>query len=125
MRAETLRRFAAAFGPWAGPLVALASSLEVVEAPWAIAIAVDLPLVRDAVIEVLWTHRRDAATALPGTPAHAEALAVIPWSARGPEPLCALYRPEAAPILMAAAREGERALVRAASARCVSSCSWR
>lgn len=109
-------RDAAAFGPWAGPLVGLASALEAVSAPWALALAVDLPLVRDELIELLWSRRESAATPLAGTPAHAAPLAVIPWSVRGAEPLCALYRRDAAPILMAAAREGERALTRVAAA---------
>jgi molybdopterin-guanine dinucleotide biosynthesis protein A len=112
----TVVRDAAAFGPWAGPLVALASALGSVRAPWAVALAVDLPFVRDELIELLWSRRMREATPLSGTPSHAEALAVIPWSSRGAEPLCALYRREAAPILMAASREGERALSRAALA---------
>jgi molybdopterin-guanine dinucleotide biosynthesis protein A len=45
-------------------------------------------------------------------PHHAEPLAVVPWSARGPEPLLAVYRPEVAAILLAAAYDGERAVHR-------------
>jgi molybdopterin-guanine dinucleotide biosynthesis protein A len=102
-----------AFGPRAGPLIALASSLGAVSASWALVLAVDLPFARREIFDLLWALRGRAATPNPATPHHADPLAVVPWTARGPEPLLALYRPEVAPILLATAYDGERAVHRA------------
>lgn len=106
----------AGFGPWAGPLVALATSLEAVESPWALVVAADLPFARIAVFDYLWARRREPSTPSPETPSHAEPLGVVPWSPLGPEPLLALYRREAASILFAATHSGERAAGRAVAA---------
>jgi molybdopterin-guanine dinucleotide biosynthesis protein A len=106
----------AGFGRWAGPLVALASSLEAVTRPWAMVVAADLPFVKTEVFDYLWSRRGDPATADPSTPSHADPLAVVPWGPLGPEPLLALYRREAAAILLAATHSGERAAVRAVAA---------
>lgn len=102
----------AAFGPRAGPLIALASSLGAISSSWALALAVDLPFARRELFELLWAARTRPATPHPTVPAHTVPLAVVPWTARGPEPLLAVYRQEAAPILLAAASEGERAVHR-------------
>jgi molybdopterin-guanine dinucleotide biosynthesis protein A len=104
-----------AFGPRAGPLVALASALGSVTQPWALVFAVDMPLVSVALFDLLWSRRGQPATAAEGTPDHARALAVMPWRAHGPEPLFALYRKEVAAILLATAQAGERALMRGVS----------
>lgn len=101
-----------AFGPRSGPLVALASSLDVISAPWALALAVDLPFARPEVFDFLWEARLRSTTPNPSVPAHAEPMAVVPWTARGPEPLLAVYRHEVASILLAAAYAGERAVHR-------------
>jgi molybdopterin-guanine dinucleotide biosynthesis protein A len=101
-----------AFGPRAGPLIALASSLGGVSEPWALVLAVDLPFARREIFDLLWALRGRPATPNPATPHHTEPMAVVPWTARGPEPLLAAYRPEVAPILLAAAADGERAVHR-------------
>lgn len=106
----------AAFGPWAGPLVALASSLEVVTSPWALVLAADLPFARADLFDFLWSLRERPATEAPGVPSHARPLGVVPWRSLGPEPLLALYHREAAPILLAATHSGERAAHRAIAA---------
>jgi molybdenum cofactor guanylyltransferase len=102
----------AAFGPRAGPLIALASSLGAISAPWALVLAVDLPFARRELFDLLWAARGRAATPNPAVPHHAEPFAVVPWTARGPEPLLSVYRPEVAAILLAAASDGERAVHR-------------
>jgi molybdopterin-guanine dinucleotide biosynthesis protein A len=101
-----------AFGPRAGPLIALASSLGAIAAPWALALAVDLPFARRELFDLLWEARTRPATPNPSSPHHAEPLAVVPWTGRGPEPLLAVYRQEVAAILLAAAYDGERAVHR-------------
>ena len=101
-----------AFGPRAGPLVALASSLGAIAAPWALVLAVDLPFARRELFDLLWAARERPATPNPAVPHHAEPLAVVPWTARGPEPLLAVYRQDVAAILLAAAYGGERAVHR-------------
>lgn len=106
----------AGFGQWAGPLVALATSLEAVESPWALVVAADLPFAKVAVFDYLWSRRNEPSTPSPETPSHAEPLGIVPWSPLGPEPLLALYRREAASILFAATHSGERAAVRAVAA---------
>jgi molybdopterin-guanine dinucleotide biosynthesis protein A len=106
----------AAFGPSAGPLVALASALGAVESPWALVMAVDLPLARPELPDLLWSLRDHPSTPAAGVPHHAPAMAVVPWTARGPEPLLALYRKEVGPVLLAAAYSGERAVHRAIAA---------
>jgi molybdopterin-guanine dinucleotide biosynthesis protein A len=105
-----------AFGPRAGPLIALASSLGAVSAEWTLVLAVDLPFARRELFDLLWAARGRAATPNLATPHHADPLAVVPWTARGPEPLLAVYRPEVAPMLLAAAYDGERAVHRAIAA---------
>jgi len=109
---ELVVRDLAAFGPRAGPLIALASSLEGLSAPWALAMAVDLPFARSELFDLLWTARERPATPDPLVPGHHEPLAVVPWTARGPEPLLAVYRREAAAIFLAAAKDRERAVHR-------------
>lgn len=106
---ELVVRDLAAFGPRAGPLVALASSLA---APWTLALAVDLPFARAELFDLLWSARDRAATPDPLVPAHHEPFAVVPWTARGPEPLLAVYRREVADIVLAAAKDRERAVHR-------------
>jgi len=101
-----------AFGPWAGPLVALASALGAISSPWALVLAVDLPFAKRELFDLLWEARTRPTTPNPSVPDHVAPLAVVPWTARGPEPLLAVYRPEVATILLAAAYEGERAVHR-------------
>jgi molybdopterin-guanine dinucleotide biosynthesis protein A len=103
----------AGFGRWAGPLVALASSLEAVTRPWALVLAADLPFAKLELFDYLWSRRDEASAPAPETPSHAKPLGVVPWRALGPEPLLALYRREAAQPLLAATHSGERAAVRA------------
>ncbi len=102
-----------AFGPWPGPLVAMSWALGVVERPWALVLAVDLPLARPALLELLWQRRNDRPTPAPSAPAEGPALGVVPWRAHGPEPLLALYRREAGSALLAVATGGERSAMRA------------
>lgn len=105
-----------AFGPWPGPLVALAWALQAVDRPWAFVLAVDLPLVRRSLVDLLWARRGEPATPAPEAPAHAPPLGVVPWRRHGPEPLLAFYRREAGAALLAVASAGERAAVRAVPA---------
>lgn len=102
----------AAFGPRAGPLIALGSSLERVPSPWVLALAVDLPFAQSELFDLLWAARERPATADPLVPAHHEPLAVVPWTARGPEPLVAVYRRQVAAVFLAAAKDRERAVHR-------------
>jgi molybdopterin-guanine dinucleotide biosynthesis protein A len=104
-----------AFGPWPGPLVALGWALQGIERPWALVLAVDLPLVRRTLVDFLWAKRGEPSTPAPEAPGGPEALAVVPWR-HGPEPLLAFYRREAGPPLLALASGGERAVVRAVAA---------
>lgn len=101
-----------AFGPRAGPLVALASSLGALASEWALVLAVDLPFARRELFDLLWAARTRRTTPHPHVPEHAEPLVVVPWTAGGPEPLLAVYRQEVAAILLAAASDGERAVHR-------------
>lgn len=105
-----------AFGPWPGPLVALAWALQAVDRPWALVLAVDLPLVRRPLVDLLGARRGDPASPAPEAPPDAPPLGVVPWRRHGPEPLLAFYRREAGPALLALASAGERAAVRAVPA---------
>jgi molybdopterin-guanine dinucleotide biosynthesis protein A len=78
------------FGRWAGPLVALATSLEAITSPWALVIAADMPFAKTAVFDYLWSRRGEPSTPSLETPSHAEPLGVVPWSPLGPEPLLAI-----------------------------------
>lgn len=103
----------AAFGPWPGPLVALAWALQHASRPWTLVVAVDMPLARLELFDHLWDRRHDPATPAPEAPSGTPPLGVVPWRRHGPEPLLALYRDEAGPALLALAQAGERAAVRA------------
>ena len=111
-----LVRDPAAFGPWPGPLVALAWALEQAARPWSLVLAVDMPLAQEALFDLLWSRRLDPVTPAEKSPRDAPALGVVPWRRHGPEPLLALYRREAGPALLAMAQAGERAAVRAVPA---------
>ena len=103
----------AAFGPWPGPLVALAWALQHSSRPWTLVVAVDMPLARLELFDYLWARRGEPATQAPEAPSDAAPLGVVPWRRHGPEPLLALYRSEAGPALLALAQAGERAAIRA------------
>lgn len=64
--------------PGGGALVGVYSTLSVATYPWLFAVGCDMPLVRAALVERLWSLRRGAD-------------AVVPETGRGLEPLCAFY----------------------------------
>ena len=102
-----------AFGPRPGPLVTLAWALQESRRPWTLVLAVDMPLARRELFDLLWERRTEVSSEAPEAPSGIPPLGVVPWRRHGPEPLLALYRREAGAALLALARAGERAAVRA------------
>jgi molybdopterin-guanine dinucleotide biosynthesis protein A len=102
-----------AFGPRPGPLVALAWALHESRRPWTLVLAVDMPLARRQLFDLLWEQRQEPASDAPEAPSGVPPLGVVPWRRHGPEPLLALYRRDAGAALLALAQGGERAAVRA------------
>lgn len=89
--------------PGTGPLGAVLTALEAAPGAAVFVLAADMPHVPAAFIAALIAlHHR------PGDP-HA----TVPFSARGPEPLCAAYATGAAPVLRAAIGSGDLSLRRA------------
>ena len=87
--------------PGEGPLAALATALEATRTPWAFVVGCDMPDLDAAFARFL------VARATPDLDA------VVPETARGPEPLHAVWRAGVAPVLRTALAGGERALHRA------------
>jgi molybdopterin-guanine dinucleotide biosynthesis protein A len=89
--------------PDAGPLAGLVAGLERADTPLVAVAAVDMPFASARLLRVL-ADRWDGEAA------------VVPSSARGREPLHAVYAAKAAPPLRTALERGERSVVRALSA---------
>lgn len=87
--------------PGAGPLGGIATSLAAARQPWSIILACDLPYLTGDWLA--WLLGR-AANSQVDEPADI----FIPESARGLEPLCAVYRSACAPVLAAALERGVR-----------------
>lgn len=82
-----------------GPLVALGQALPVIEADWVLLLACDLPNLR---VEAL----RQWVQVLPGL--SPDAIAYVPKTARGWEPLCGFYRRSCLSSLQAYSITGKR-----------------
>lgn len=83
--------------PGAGPLGGIATALGASSAPWNLIVACDLPHLTQAWLAYLV----ERALASQGD-------AVLPMSARGAEPLCAMYHQRCAPAIGAALAQGTR-----------------
>lgn len=83
--------------PGAGPLGGIATALGASSAPWNLIVACDLPHLTQAWLAYLV----ERALASQGD-------AVLPMSARGAEPLCAMYHQRCAPAIRAALAQGIR-----------------
>jgi len=79
----------------AGPLAGLLAALRAIEGAHALILAVDLPLVTTEVLAALAAVR-------------AQGDAVVPFTARGPEPLCAVYASACAEAVARRLGAGER-----------------
>lgn len=86
--------------PGAGPLGAIAAALLEAKAPWALILACDLPYVEERWLESLCER---AFTSEPNA-----VDAIVPAGANGLEPLCAMYRAAAGPVLAKAVESGVR-----------------
>ncbi|MDA0673419.1 MAG: molybdenum cofactor guanylyltransferase [Cyanobacteria bacterium] len=82
-----------------GPLVAFAQALTAIPAEWVLLLACDLPGVEGDTL----CHWRDHLAALPST-----AIAYLPRSPQGWEPLCGFYRATCRPSLETAIAQGMR-----------------
>lgn len=85
--------------PPAGPLLAFQQALESIEADWVLLLACDLPNLRAEVL----TQWRAALATLPTS-----AIAYLPHTAKGWEPLCGFYHKSCLPSLQAYAARGKR-----------------
>ena len=83
--------------PGLGPLGGIATALRISRMPWNLVVGCDLPYLTAAWLEFL------IARALVS-----RADALLPESARGPEPLCAVYHARCAPLISAALERGVR-----------------
>jgi len=89
----------------AGPLGGIATALAAARAPWCLMLACDMPFVTNEWITFLLGEIDRLQSQSPE-----QVDAIIPETARGLEPLCALYRASCAPILAAALDRGVRKL---------------
>lgn len=87
--------------PGSGPLSALADALVVLDRPWALLLAVDVPLVDGRLLQQLDERRRSAGDAVDVFVPRARGIAQV---------TCAFYRCEMAPRLIAARNAGELSL---------------
>jgi len=86
--------------PGLGPLGGLATALEAVDAPWLVLVACDMPFVAAPLRRAL----------LAAAASHPEAAAVVPRTARGLEPLHAVYARACAPTVAAQLARADYAL---------------
>jgi molybdopterin-guanine dinucleotide biosynthesis protein A len=93
-------------GPAAGPLAGIAAGLAAVQTDLAVVAACDMPSIAPPLV----AHLLERAAADP------HALCVLCASSRGLEPLLAVWRPTAAPLLDDALQRGVRALHRVVAA---------
>jgi molybdopterin-guanine dinucleotide biosynthesis protein A len=84
----------------AGPLAGVAAALAAVGTPLAVVAACDMPSLQPALLRLLLRRAQD----------EPDALCVVCMGPRGMEPLLAVWRPAAAPLLDAALGRGVRAL---------------
>ena len=91
--------------PRLGPLGGLATALRISESEWNLVVGCDLPYLLGAWLDWLLARAVES-----------RADAVVPESARGLEPLCAVYRARCAATISAALSRGERKLTDAISA---------
>ncbi len=77
--------------PGLGPLGGIATALRVSSSPWNLIVACDLPYLTAPFLDFLIRRAFES---------HADAL--LPETARGPEPLCAMYSPRCLPSIQAA-----------------------
>jgi len=91
--------------PNAGPLGGIATALAAAQSPWCLVLACDMPFLTKGWLTFLLSQiaqsESEAVTSQ-------RADVVIPETARGLEPLCAIYRARGAPILAAALDRGIR-----------------
>jgi molybdopterin-guanine dinucleotide biosynthesis protein A len=83
--------------PGGGPLGAIATAMRVAETPWNLIVACDLPYLTPPWLEYLT-----------GRALESDAEAVIPATARGIEPLCAVYHERCEPAIREALADGTR-----------------
>ena len=83
--------------PGAGPLGGIATALAASSAPWNLVVACDLPHLTQAWLAYLVERALSS-----------QGDAVLPMSARGAEPLCAMYHQRCAPAIRAALAQGTR-----------------
>jgi len=80
--------------PGCGPLAGIHAALKTIKSPRAFVCACDMPLIEAKLIRFL--------AELPD-----EADLLLPWTGQGPEPLCAIYRKSALPVIEEHLREGK------------------
>jgi molybdopterin-guanine dinucleotide biosynthesis protein A len=85
-----------------GPLVGFAQGLTQVQTDWVLLLACDLPHLSAEILQN-WAQELNNAGA---------AIALLPKTEKGWEPLCGFYRPSCLPSLTAAVNQGERSFQR-------------
>jgi molybdopterin-guanine dinucleotide biosynthesis protein A len=90
--------------PPPGPLVGFAQALAQVQADWVLLLACDLPYLQ---VEILQTWIQQLAAV-----GDSDAIALLPKSEQGWEPLCGFYHRRCLPSLRAAIEQGERSFQR-------------
>jgi molybdopterin-guanine dinucleotide biosynthesis protein A len=92
-----------------GPLAGLAAGLVVAEAPWALVLACDMPLVRPPLLARLLSLRAGYDAVVPLRHDHADGGG--PRNTRAAEPLLALYARGCLPVVQGCLDRGERRMV--------------
>lgn len=85
--------------PFGGPLLALKTGLKTCRHQWVLVVGCDLPFLSPDLLRYLLDQRRDGFAA------------VVPYSDRGPEPLCAIYHKNCVPAIELLLEEGKTALL--------------
>jgi molybdopterin-guanine dinucleotide biosynthesis protein A len=89
--------------PDAGPLGGIATALDAAKSPWCLILACDMPFVTSEWVTFLIGKINQTQSE-----ASQQIDVIIPETARGLEPLCAVYRASCAPVLAAALDHGVR-----------------
>jgi FdhD protein len=84
--------------PYQGPLGGLVTALKEAPDDWVLAVAADMPWLEPGIIRSLWDARDGAQI-------------VVPLTAKGPEPLLALYHRDCLPVARRVLASGRRRLV--------------
>lgn len=84
--------------PYQGPLGGLVTALKDAPDDWVLAVAADMPWLEPGIIRALWEARDGAQV-------------VVPLTAKGPEPLLALYHRDCLPVARRVLASGRRRLV--------------